>query len=70
MRGRPQWSIKDPLALRYFQLREEEYFILRMLDGQTSIDEIQARFAAAGSLPGGWSPSDCRPFWAGCTRKD
>jgi putative peptide zinc metalloprotease protein len=44
MRGRPQWSVKDPLALRYFQLREEEYFILRMLDGQTSIDEIQDRF--------------------------
>jgi putative peptide zinc metalloprotease protein len=44
MRGRPQWSVKDPLALRYFQLREEEYFILRMLDGQTSIDEIQKRF--------------------------
>jgi putative peptide zinc metalloprotease protein len=44
MRGRPQWSVKDPLALRYFQLREEEYFVLRMLDGQTSIDEIQSRF--------------------------
>ena len=44
MRGRPQWSVKDPLTLRYFQLREEEYFILRMLDGQTSIDEIQTRF--------------------------
>ena len=44
MRGRPQWSVKDPLALRYFQLREEEYFILRMLDGRTSIDDIQRRF--------------------------
>ena len=45
MRGRPQWSVKDPLALRYYQLREEEYFILRMLDGRNSIDEIQTRFA-------------------------
>lgn len=44
MRGRAQWSVKDPLTLRYFQLREEEYFVLRMLDGQTSIDEIQSRF--------------------------
>ena len=44
MRGRPQWSVKDPLALRYYQLREEEYFVLRMLDGQTSIDEIRSRF--------------------------
>lgn len=44
MRGRPQWSIKDPLALRFFQLREEEYFVLRLLDGQTSQDDIRHRF--------------------------
>ncbi len=44
MRGRPQWAVKDPLSLRFFQLREEEYFVLQMLDGRTSIDEIQARF--------------------------
>lgn len=44
MRGRSQWSIKDPLALRFFQLREEEYFVLRQLDGRTSQDEIVARF--------------------------
>ena len=44
MRGRPQWSIKDPLALRFFQLREEEYFVLRLLDGHTSQDGIRTRF--------------------------
>lgn len=35
MRGRPQWSIKDPLARRFYQVREEEFFVLRQLDNQT-----------------------------------
>ena len=42
--GRKYWSIKDPLADRYFQLREEEYFVLQQLDGNASTATIQARF--------------------------
>lgn len=42
--GRQYWGVKDPLALRYFQLREEEYAVLTMLDGQTSLEEIKNRF--------------------------
>jgi putative peptide zinc metalloprotease protein len=38
------WSVKDPLSLRYFQLRDEEHFILSMLDGRTSLETIQQRF--------------------------
>ncbi len=26
MRGRMVWVVKDPVAMRYYQLREEEYF--------------------------------------------
>ena len=44
MRGRPQWSIKDPLARRFYQLREEEFFVLRQLDGRISMAEIGRRF--------------------------
>jgi putative peptide zinc metalloprotease protein len=44
MRGRPVWVVKDPVAMRYYQLREEEYFVLRLLDGRTSSEEIQALF--------------------------
>lgn len=36
--------MKDPVALRYYQLREEEHFILGLLDGRLSLDEIVARF--------------------------
>ena len=46
MRGRPQWSIKDPLARRFYQLREEEFFVLRQLDGRISMAEIGRRFEA------------------------
>ncbi len=42
--GTAYWGIKDPVSLRYFQLREEEYFIFRLLDGLTSLQEIQTRF--------------------------
>jgi putative peptide zinc metalloprotease protein len=42
--GRKYWTVKDPVSLRYYQLREEEYFILRLLDGSHSLDEIVARF--------------------------
>ncbi len=43
--GERFWAIKDPVTLQYFHLRHEEYTILTMLDGRTSIREIQARFA-------------------------
>ena len=42
--GRRYWGIKDPVSLRYWQFREEEYAILRMLDGQSGFEDIQARF--------------------------
>lgn len=43
-RGEPFWTVKDPVALRYYQLRDEERFILGLLDGRLSLDEIIARF--------------------------
>jgi putative peptide zinc metalloprotease protein len=41
---RRYWVVKDPLSLRYYQLRDEEHAILEMLDGQTSSEEIQTQF--------------------------
>ena len=38
------WTVKDPVSLRFFQLRDEEYFVLRQLDGGKSIGAIQAAF--------------------------
>ena len=42
--GRSYWVVKDPVGLNYFRFQEEEYAILQMLDGQTSLDEIKERF--------------------------
>jgi putative peptide zinc metalloprotease protein len=42
--GRSYWVVKDPVGLQYFRFQEEEFAILQMLDGETSLDEIKERF--------------------------
>ena len=42
--GRTYWVVKDPVGLNYYRFQEEEYAILQMLDGETSLDEIKDRF--------------------------
>lgn len=42
--GRDYWVVKDPLTLKYFRFEEEEYRLLKMLDGVTSPDQIKLRF--------------------------
>jgi len=39
--GEDSWVVKDPIALKYYQLRGPEYFASRMLDGETSAVEIR-----------------------------
>ncbi len=42
--GRVYWVVKEPVGLQYFRFEEEEYAILRMLDGHTSLEEIAEQF--------------------------
>lgn len=42
--GRLYWVVKDPVGLQYYRFEEEEYAILQMLDGQSSLDELAQRF--------------------------
>jgi putative peptide zinc metalloprotease protein len=42
--GRAYWVVKEPVGLNYFRFHEEEYAILRMLDGQSSLQQIKERF--------------------------
>jgi putative peptide zinc metalloprotease protein len=42
--GRIYWVVKDPVGLQYYRFEEEEYAILQMLDGHSSLDEIAQRF--------------------------
>src|SRR6186713_1629605 len=47
--GRTFTVVKDPLALKYFRLKAEEFTLLEMLNGVRSLDELrvalEARFA-------------------------
>jgi putative peptide zinc metalloprotease protein len=42
--GRSYWVVKEPVGLNYFRFHDEEYAILKMLDGRTSLQEIKDRF--------------------------
>jgi putative peptide zinc metalloprotease protein len=44
--GQACWMVKEPLGLTYSRLEDEEYALLGMLDGHTSIAEIKTRFEA------------------------
>jgi len=44
--GRVYWVVKDPVGLQYYRFEEEEFAILQMLDGQSSLEEIAERFEA------------------------
>lgn len=38
------WVVKDPLSLCYFQFQEEEFQLLRWLDGRSDLNELINRF--------------------------
>ncbi len=73
--GRSYWVVKDPVGLHYFRFQEEEYAILQMLDGETSLDEIKdavrGRVSAAEDHPRGAAavPRHAAPQRAGDRRR-
>jgi putative peptide zinc metalloprotease protein len=42
--GRTFWVVKEPLGLNYFRFHDEEFAILCMLDGRSSLDDIKDEF--------------------------
>lgn len=42
--GQRFWVVKEPVGLNYFRFHDEEYAILNMLDGKTSLQQIKDRF--------------------------
>jgi putative peptide zinc metalloprotease protein len=44
--GTIYWVVKEPIGLQYFRFHEEEYFILNMLDGHVSLQQIKDGFEA------------------------
>ncbi len=44
--GRAYWVVKEPVGLNYFRFHEEEFAILNMLNGETSLQQIRETFQA------------------------
>ncbi len=42
--GQGYWVMKEPVGLQYFRFHDEEYFILNMLDGHVSLQQIKDGF--------------------------
>ena len=42
--GLGYWIIKDPVALAYYRLQNEQYHILKLLDGKRSLEDIRDEF--------------------------
>ena len=42
--GQTYWILKDPIGARYFRFQEEEYALLKLFDGNHSLDEIKKKF--------------------------
>jgi len=39
-----RWLVYDPVTLEYFRLRDEEWSILRRLDGRATLEDIRTSF--------------------------
>jgi putative peptide zinc metalloprotease protein len=42
--GRTYWIVKDPVSLRYYRFKEQEHFLLQLMDGTRTLDETQKEF--------------------------
>jgi len=42
--GRTYWVVKDPISMRYYRFKEQEYFLLQFMDGEHTLDEAQKEY--------------------------
>jgi putative peptide zinc metalloprotease protein len=42
--GRMYFVVKDPVNLRYYRFKEQEHFLLQLMDGGTTLDDCQKSF--------------------------
>ena len=42
--GMTHYVIKDPLALKYFRFKLEEYFLLQQFDGKQTLQDVKKAF--------------------------
>jgi putative peptide zinc metalloprotease protein len=42
--GRTYYVVKDPVSLRYYRFKEQEHFLIRMMNGKHTLDDAQKEF--------------------------
>ncbi len=42
--GKTYYIVKDPVSLRYYRFKEQEHFLLRLMDGQHTLEDAQKEF--------------------------
>ncbi|MSU77065.1 MAG: biotin/lipoyl-binding protein [Gemmataceae bacterium] len=42
--GRSYYVVKDPVSLRYYRFKEQEYFLISLMDGEHTLDDAQKAF--------------------------
>jgi putative peptide zinc metalloprotease protein len=42
--GRTYYVVKDPVSLRYYRFKEQEHFLIRLMDGKHTLDDAQKEF--------------------------
>src|SRR2546429_5958380 len=42
--GRTYYIVKDPVSLRYYRFKEQEHFLLEMMNGSHTLDDAQKSF--------------------------
>src|SRR3954471_2431424 len=42
--GRTYYVVKDPVSLRYYRFKEQEHFLIRLMDGEHTLDQAQKEF--------------------------
>ena len=47
--GRTYYVVKDPVSMRYYRFKEQEHFLIGLMDGSFTLDEVEVRSAASVS---------------------
>src|ERR1051325_6018194 len=42
--GRTYYVVKDPVSLRYYRFKEQEYFLIGLMNGKHTLDQAQKEF--------------------------
>jgi putative peptide zinc metalloprotease protein len=42
--GRTYYVVKDPVSLRYYRFKEQEHFLIRLMDGDHTLDDAQKKY--------------------------